>query len=167
MFLRTAILFTDELKTDAELKAIMATHPWAPAMTHGFRRVRDETWEDENFLWSHSRPDAIYVDASYGFGDDNKWLVASFHQPSCHLLYLGRDEKDFTEYAELEKAWWRAAAGLLLHCIPEACHAHVVQYGEIVDEFEPGVAAKAWKETVLENCNYDPKVIAEFESTAV
>jgi len=161
MFLKTALILCEEPKTDAELKTIMATHPWAPALIHGFRRVRCVTWGDDHYRISlYSPPDSIYLDIGCGITGE-KWIAESFHKPFCCL-------KDFSieEHLELEENWWRASAALLLRGIPENYQSHVVYYGEIEDEFEPGVAEEAWKQAILENYDYDPKVIAEFESTA-
>jgi hypothetical protein len=64
----------------------------------------------------------------------------------------------------LQKALWKATVNLLLNDIPQDYCSHVVQYGEIEDEFDN--AEEAWKKTLLAHYDYDPKVIAEFESTA-
>jgi hypothetical protein len=162
MFLKTALILCEGPKTDAELKAIMATHPWAPALIHGFRSVHRVAWEDEYYVSRHSPPGSIYLDVGYSFVGE-KWLVKNFHEPFHHLMDL--EWNAFKERHELKEDWWKATAALLLSGIPVNYHSHVVYYGEIEDEFEPGQAEEAWKQAILENYDYDPKVIAEFEST--
>jgi hypothetical protein len=158
MFLKTAFIFSKEPKTDAALSAVMATHPWAPAMIHGLRTIRSNTKENE--VWDRPPPDSVYVDDGYGVSRE-KWLVENFHTPDC-FLRLGFDE----QCRRLEVCWWKATIDLLLHSIPPDYHVHVVFYGELEDEFEPGAADKAWKRAILEAYDYDPEIVAEFEPAA-
>jgi hypothetical protein len=162
MYLKTAFIFCKEPKTDVELKAIMATHPWAPTMTYGFYKLRSSTWADERNTWScASSADSIYVDTGYGFGSE-KWIAESFDEP--FLMFTERE--DWGERCRLQRAWWKAVTELLLNNLPESYHSHTIRYGELEDEFEPGAAEKAWKEMLLADYNYDPKIVAEFEPTA-
>ena len=80
MFLKTAFIFCDKPKTNTELQTIMAAHPWAPALIHGLRRIRDSSWADE--YYTGSPPDSIYVDTGFDFGDE-KWIAESFNAPFC------------------------------------------------------------------------------------
>jgi hypothetical protein len=47
MLVRQALILCKDQKTDDELKAIMATHPWSGALMHGFYKSNDidTQWE--------------------------------------------------------------------------------------------------------------------------
>jgi hypothetical protein len=106
MFLQTALIFCKEPKTDAALNAIMATHPWAPALIYGHRVRRRSIWEEE-MQWQ-SLPDSIYIDEGYSISDE-KWIVENFHAPSCFLPSL--ELADLDKQCQRQKVWWRAIRG--------------------------------------------------------
>jgi hypothetical protein len=117
MFVRTAFILCKAPKTDDELKAIMATHPWGPALIHGFYKVLDEKWKpDWGFWWG--KPDAIWCNDGFNhFGSDNTWIVENFDVP--HLYERPPSDDPFSPYEQrkdqLEKQWWNAVVVLIAH----------------------------------------------------
>jgi hypothetical protein len=178
MFLHTALIICREAQTEDQLKEIMATQPWAGACIHGFRNVTShwedlDQWRQRCSYGSECLPDSIYIDG--GFGPTHcTWLDCWFHDPDP--LWLPKlpyspvsDSQWETRWkarSAAEDAWWQATVALVLVELSNDCHCYSIYYGQIEDEYEPGAPERAWKELILANCNYDPKVVAEFEATA-
>jgi hypothetical protein len=59
MFIRNALIFCKDQKTDDQLKAILATHPWAPALLHGFYKSSCGTRDEYS---SYGGYDALWVE---------------------------------------------------------------------------------------------------------
>jgi hypothetical protein len=143
MFIKMALILNKDQKTDDELKAIMATHPWAPALLHGFYKTFGGTWEeygDRGFY------DAIWIDGGIaGFDHNDKWLIENFHAPN--LLCRPLSDDPFGPYErrkdKLRKAWWDANVALICHQIPRDYQTYAVYYGEIEDDFETTAAVAA------------------------
>ncbi|UGA45664.1 hypothetical protein HU230_0006390 [Bradyrhizobium quebecense] len=160
MNIKKALICTETPKTDNELRAIVATHPWAPLMTHGFYRKNpeSETWEDrESYSYGDSYG-AIYVDAgiAYKLGS---WLVESYHAPHPqHPCSRFLDDERFRQRFSLHKAWWKATSDLILNDIPDDYRVHVIYYAEITDEFDD--TETVWRRNLLEYFNYAPELKA-------
>jgi hypothetical protein len=162
MFIKTALILCEDRKTDDELKTIMATHPWAPALMHGFYKSFGGTWE-EYADRGGGDPDAIWCGGgitAYNRDRDDKWIVESFDTP--HLLCRPLSTDPLCAYerrkGQLEDNWWMATVELIRHQVPAEYRVYVIYYGEIVDEFDN--AEEAWREGLLAIFNYAPKVAA-------
>ena len=157
MYIKQALIVCKDQKTDDELKAIMATHHWAPAMIHGFYKLFGEVWEEEKEIGHMA--DAIWIDGGLTYFDTkNKWVVENFHVPNIYreqepaLLFTPYERRKY----DLEKEWWNATVALILHQIPRDYHACGVYYGELEDEFDN--VEEAWRESLLAYFNYAPAV---------
>jgi hypothetical protein len=165
MHLHTAFVFCISRKTDDELEAIMATQPWAPALTYGFRNTTPPyALEPEGWGWG--TPESIYSENGFGFSHD-KWLDKEFNEPSPNYRQLPEtiDDPRWQKRWDAQTAWWQATIKLVLSEISPETHCYRIWYGQIEDEFEPGQAEQSWKDAILERYNYDTKIIAEFEAT--
>jgi hypothetical protein len=170
MDIKQALILCKDQKTDDELKAIMATHPWSGAIMHGFYKSLDEKWEPDLEYW-HGTPDAIWVDGGITGPVGVKWIVENYHVPNLFYCRPLPDDP-FGPYGrrkdELEQAWWKANVALIFHQIPDEYHAYRVYYGEIEDDYDhdgshgghAAVAEEAWRECLLHHFNYSPEVKA-------
>jgi hypothetical protein len=158
MFIRDALIICKRQKTDEELKAILASHPWAPSMTHGFYRSFGGTWEEYG---DRGYPDAIWIDQGIAaFDPENKWIVENFHTPElCQLLPADPFGSYGRRKNELEERWWHAIQELIAFQIPDDHYVYNILYGELEDESGEG-AEQAWRESLLEHFNYSPEVEA-------
>ncbi|MDA9521461.1 hypothetical protein XI06_14140 [Bradyrhizobium sp. CCBAU 11434] len=165
MMIKKALICAKDQKTDDELKAIMATHPWAPGMIHGFYKS-DAIFGE---LIGRMTYGAIWIDAGFGFGSGN-WMVESFHCPEpaypCSRP-LPSDPMDDGWY-QRRKAWWKATSELIRNGIPDDYRVYIVYYGEIEDDFDfdgtqggdAAVAEASWRKGILAHFNYSPEVEA-------
>jgi hypothetical protein len=168
MLLNTALIICREKKTDDQLREIMTTQPWAGTI-HGFYNAT--TRGDHLDEWQYQccfghLPDSVYVEGGVGMARIN-WLDRSFDQPTPILLCgpLPDDPiKDWAAQRKIEQAWWHATVNFVLKNIGECCRYYEIEYGSIEDE-APNEVENAWKELILRNYNYDPEVVAEFETT--
>jgi hypothetical protein len=159
MYIKRALIFSRVQKTDDELKAIMATHPWAGTLMHGFYKSREGKW-DPYFFQAHT--DAIWIDEGITAfcRSNNEWIDEEVHSPAplfWHVLDRPWEERRDI-WRNLEKAWWSATTALVLHSIPKGYPAYVVYYGEIEDEFDN--AEEVWRESILEHFDYSDEVKA-------
>jgi hypothetical protein len=65
MFIKRALILCKDQQTDAELKAVMATHPWASGLLYGFYKSFGRTWDE---LIASLGFDAIWIDAGLTIG---------------------------------------------------------------------------------------------------
>ena len=94
-------------KTDDELKAVMPTHPWAPAIVHGFYKLFGKVWKEEKEIGHMA--DAIWIDGGLTYFDtNNKWVVENFYVPNIYraqepaLLFTPHERRRH----DVEKEWW-------------------------------------------------------------
>jgi hypothetical protein len=173
MFIKRALICAKDRKTDDELKAIMATHPWAPVRVHGFYKEFDGTWAQcAARCVGGSTYDAIWCDAGVTCFGDERWTVDGFHTPGLVLWPSKPFSEEGDDYGRrmdlLGKRWWSATVELIFHQIPDGYHVCRVYYGEIEDEYDYDggrggdvvVAEEAWRESLLAYFDYSPKVKA-------
>ncbi len=165
MFIRHALILCKDQKTDDELKTIMATHPWAPGMVHGFYKSSEGT-RDEYGDWGGY--DALWVEQGITLFDAaNKWIVKSFHTPNPYRELGSIDDlfgSEARREGELKNQWWNARVELILHQIPDHYQGYGIYYGEIEDEFDN--AEQAWCKSLLEHFNYSPEIEAAIGNAA-
>lgn len=167
MLLHTALIICREAKTDDQLKEIMSSQPWAPHMIHGFRNAT-RPWDDAD-QWrqqcSYSVPDSVYGEGGLGMSSHDKtWLDSWFDEPTPIFLTKLPDDPINHPRWRVQEAWWRATVELVLVSLSNDCHCYRIYYGQIEDEHEPGEPEQAWKNLILANYDYDPEVVAEFET---
>jgi hypothetical protein len=169
MQIKRALVFCKDQKTDAELKAIMAEHPWSGGgPMHGFYKASEEEWEPDGYLIP--RPDGVWVDEGVNaYGTGEKWVVENFHAPGHPRSALRLESGRYWHLiSTLEKEWWRVTTELILRQIPSSYHAYTIYYGEIEDEYDPwgdrggdaAVAEQAWHEGIGKRFDYAPEVMA-------
>jgi hypothetical protein len=162
MFLNTAYIFCAQPKTDDELRAIMETRNGFPS--YGFRKV-DTFWDPNE--WKEFREDRdvpadIYLDI--GFDVVRSHWISKYTVFPAVLLPMPAELLDFSVVLREDEEWWALTAKLVINRIPPSYLLYEFEYGEIEDEYEPGQAEEAWKDLILANYNYDPKIVAEFEA---
>jgi hypothetical protein len=167
MRIQRALILCKDQKTDDELKAIMATHPWAPALIHGFYKSFGEIWDE--CYGAHSGFDAIWIDAGLTlFDPDRKWIVENFHSPGGALELFQPSTDLLGEYerhkCRLQYEWWEAIVRLITHQIPANYWAYGVYYGEIEDDFDN--AEQAWRDSFLGHFDYSPEAQAALGNAA-
>ncbi|QIG93488.1 hypothetical protein [Bradyrhizobium sp. 6(2017)] len=148
MKMKRALICTKTPKTDDELKTIMASHPWAPGMIHGFYKLKDccGTWNElATFGMTY---DAIWIDAGYAYNLGH-WVVESYHAPEPNQPCSRPSPGELFDEDPRRKAWWKATSDFILSNIPDEYQVYTVYYGEIVREFED--LENAWCEYLLDN----------------